>query len=71
MRNLEKEIQAVNGIINILNKCMRIYLENREIINAKKTLKDIQLCKHELKKLIAARVEVMDAVKEKAKDAVQ
>jgi hypothetical protein len=71
MRDLEKEIQAVNSILKVLNKCLGVYLENREISNAKKTLRDIQIVKHELKKLTIAKAEEIKAVKEKAPNAVQ
>jgi len=54
-QRLEREIEVVEHIIDQLNKCFIIYSQNKMRSEIKNTLKDIQLCKAELKRLIAAK----------------
>ena len=54
-QRLEREIEVVKHIIDQLNKCFIIYSQNKMRSEIKNTLKDIQLCKAELKRLIAAK----------------
>ena len=52
---LEREIQVVEAIIAQLNECLGIFIKENYHKDIKRTLKDIQICKAELKKLIAAK----------------
>jgi hypothetical protein len=64
-RHLDIEIEAVEKIIDQLNKCLGIFLANKMNRDKRNTLKDIAMCKAELKRLIAAK----EAEKEAAKGA--
>jgi hypothetical protein len=66
MRDLEKEIEVIKSMIDLLNRCLFISLKNNRIKEVKNTVKDIQLCKRELRKLILARDEAPEAQKEPA-----
>lgn len=70
-RNIEKEIKALENIIELLNRCLRIHLKSKNKIYITTTLRDIQVCKRELKKLEAARQVEMQAEKEYQNNAVQ
>jgi|tagenome__1003787_1003787.scaffolds.fasta_scaffold20964066_3 hypothetical protein len=70
-KDLEKEIKAVENILELLNKCLRIHFKHRQFYNAKATLKDIQICKKELKKLQAAKQVETRASKELKENAIQ
>lgn len=61
--HLEKELRAVDAILVQLNQCLMIHYKskNRDYFN--NTLKDIQKCKVEKKRLIAAKEAEMDAIK--------
>lgn len=69
MREVKREIEVVENMIRILNNCLVLYVRKNELRNIKNTLKDIQLCKKELKKLIAAKNVEVEAEKEPAQNA--
>ena len=64
-RQLDREIEVVKKIIDQLNKCLGIFLAIKMHRDKRSTLKDIAMCKAELKRLIAAK----EAEKEAAKGA--
>lgn len=64
-RHLDDEIQIVKKIIDQLNKCLGIFIAEKMHRDKRNTLKDIAICKAELKRLIAAK----EAEKEAAKGA--
>lgn len=69
MKDIEKEILVVENIIRLLKDCLAISRKNKRKEECKSTIKDIQLCENELKRLMnirAAKAE-KDAVKEPAK----
>jgi hypothetical protein len=70
-KEIEKEIKAIENVVELLNECLIINLRNLKIQYAKNCLKDIQLCKRELKKLGTAQQVAMEAIKEQAHDDVQ
>jgi hypothetical protein len=57
---LEKEIKVVEHMIDQLNQLIDIYAKNEMYDEFTTTLKDIQTCKRELKKLIAKRTVALD-----------
>jgi hypothetical protein len=70
-KDIDKEISAVENILELLNKCLRIHFKHRQFYNAKATLIDIQACKKELKKLQAAKQVELKASKELKQNAIQ
>lgn len=60
-QQLEREIEVVGHIIDQLNQCLEIYHENKMHDEFKITLKDIQTCKTELRRLIAKRTVILDS----------
>jgi hypothetical protein len=64
-RHLDDEIQIVRKIIDQLNKCLGIFIAEKMHRDKRNTLKDIAICKAELKRLITAK----EAEKEAAKGA--
>lgn len=78
MKDLEKEIEVVENIIGVLNRCLALYIKRLDFEQAKRTIQDMVLVKAELRKLIeakeaekeAAREAEKAAVKEKAQDAL-
>lgn len=70
-KELDKEIRAIENILVLLNRCLRIHLKNHQFINTKNTLIDIQVCKKELKKLQAAKQDEAKASKGLKQNAVQ
>jgi hypothetical protein len=70
-KDIEKEIKAVENILELLNKCLRIHFKHCQFLNAKATLIDIQVCKKELKKLQAAKQVEVKASKELKENAIQ
>jgi hypothetical protein len=64
MKKVEREIEVLRHMIDLLNRCLIISLKNVKLSETKSILKDIQTCKKELNKLIKAR----DEQKESAKD---
>jgi hypothetical protein len=63
-QSLDREIQVVETIIKQLNSCLAIYYKEKLYDEFRVTLSDIQTCKAELRKLIAAK----DAEKGAAKN---
>ena len=70
-KELDLEIRAVENILVLLNRCLRIHLKERQFINAKNVLIDIQVCKKELKKLQAAKQDEAKAPKGLKQNAIQ
>lgn len=68
MKELEKEILVIQNIIRLLNECLSIALATKNKVSEKECIRDIQLCKKELAKLIAAK-ERENGAKEPAGDA--
>jgi hypothetical protein len=60
-RQLDREIEVVETIIRQLNQCVGIYKNAGSRTDLKNTLKDIAVCKLELKKLVAAKKAEMEA----------
>jgi hypothetical protein len=52
---LEKEIQVVETLISQLNACLALYHKKHMHNEFRITFADIQLCREELKKLMAAK----------------
>lgn len=53
--SLEREIQVVETLIQQLNGCLALYYKKHMHNEFRETFADIQLCKQELRKLIAAK----------------
>lgn len=64
---IDREIEVVRTIIAQLNQCLGIYIKENYHRDIKNTIKDIQICKNELKKLIAAKEAEKEAEHEDAK----
>jgi hypothetical protein len=71
MKQIEKEIHIIEGVIKLLNKCLRISLKNHNFKHAKRTRSDIQICKKELEKLLVAKEGEQQAKKEQEKNVLQ
>lgn len=46
-----KEIEAVESILSVLEKCFRMHIKTKQYIEASRCFRDIQKCKKELKRL--------------------
>lgn len=46
-----KEIEVVESIIQVLKKCYDFHMKNYQYLQAAQCLKDISICKKELKKI--------------------
>lgn len=53
--SLDREIEVVETLISQLNSCLAIYYKEKLYDEFRVCLTDIQTCKRELKKLIAAK----------------
>jgi len=62
-RQLDSEIKVVEKIIDQLNKCLGIFIAEKMHRDKRNTLKDIAICKAELKRLIAAKAAEKEAAK--------
>lgn len=71
MKDIQKEIEAVENVIRLLNEYIAICITHSRKEEIKTTLKDIAMCKLELKKLVAIKEKDLEAAKEKTKDEVQ
>jgi hypothetical protein len=60
---LKREIEVVENLINQLNKCLAIYHKEKMYEEFRVTLVDIQICRKELHKLMAAKKAEMEAEK--------
>jgi len=67
---IKREIQVLNHLLHQLNECLVIFYKEKMHTDFKNTLKDIQICKKELRKLKAARLAGMEAEKGVASNAV-
>jgi hypothetical protein len=69
---IEREIEIVETIIGQLNQCLAIFYKRKKYKDFKETLKDIQMCKKELHRLMAEKNTVKDIQQgEKVNDAEQ
>lgn len=51
---VKKEVETVENIIKILNQCYMMYRQSKNYNEAMQILNDIQLCKNEIERLLAA-----------------
>lgn len=56
------DIRAIENIIRMLYECLDIYDKNFKFKEYEQTLRDLAICKKELKKLIAAKEIKNDAI---------
>jgi hypothetical protein len=70
MKPVEKEIHVLEGIIKLLNRCLKVSLKNYNFKHAKRTKLDIQVCKKELEKLLVAKEGEQQAIKEQEKECI-
>jgi hypothetical protein len=70
-QEIELEIEVLHNIIDLLNECLRINIQHLKIQYAMNCLKDIRLCKEELKKLVIAKESALEVIKEQNHDEVQ
>jgi hypothetical protein len=52
MRDINREIEVVESIIGVLNKCIAVYEHAKQPQQIANCLEDISKCKKELEKLI-------------------
>lgn len=69
MKEIDKEIVVLRNMIDVLNRCLMISISRAKIKDSIKTKKDIKRVKKELNRLLEARDETGDELKEKKKDA--
>jgi hypothetical protein len=55
MKNIDREIEVVEAILNILNKCWALHDNENQPEQCEAVLNDISLVKQELRKLIESR----------------
>jgi hypothetical protein len=60
----KNEIEVLENIIRILNRCLVISVKNARLVEVKSTLQNINTCKKELKK-IREKQALGDSTKEK------
>lgn len=53
-----KDVEGLENIIRVLNKCYTLHMKQKHFLEAAKCAKDILICKRELKKLIKAKDDV-------------
>jgi uncharacterized protein YktA (UPF0223 family) len=46
-----REIEVVENIISVLDKCFKMHIKTKQYIEASRCFRDIQKCKKELKRL--------------------
>jgi len=63
IQHLDREIEVIKKIIDQLNKCLGIFIAEKMHRDQRSTLKDIAICKAELKRLIAAKTYEKEATK--------
>jgi hypothetical protein len=61
MRDLNREIEVVENIIEILNRCLVVHKLEKQASSVVSCLNDIRLCKKELKRLKAEKEQIRDA----------
>ena len=61
MRDLNREIEVVENIISILNRCLEVHKLESKPKNVLSCLNDIRLCKKELRRLKAEKEQIRDA----------
>ena len=69
VENIQHEIEVLQAMIEMLNHCTVIFTNEKRFKALKDNLKDLTVCKTELKKLIEAREEAIGREKEPARDA--
>jgi hypothetical protein len=71
MKELEREIEVVENLLSLLNRCLALYIKDKKYEFAKNTRIDIETVKAELNRLITEReAELVKAVKEPLGDAI-
>ena len=74
MKNINREIEVVENIIQLLNKCLVIAQSGRRQKEIASCKNDIRLCKKELNKLLkereAERVPLEDARLQRSNDCI-
>lgn len=68
MKEIEREIEVVESIIKVLNRCLAVNLTEKQIENIKNNIRDIDFCENELKRLIEVREAALVAKKGKIQD---
>lgn len=63
MKNIQKEIVTIEGILKFLNERLIFHIKNYESEKIRKTISDIIKCETELKKLLVAKEGEKIAVK--------
>lgn len=61
MRDLNREIEVVENIISILNRCLEVHKLEGQAGSVLSCLNDIRLCKKELRRLKAEKEQIRDA----------
>lgn len=61
MRDLNREIEVVENIISILNRCLEVHKLEKQATSVLNCLRDIRLCKKELRRLKAEKEQIRDA----------
>jgi hypothetical protein len=51
---IKKEIETIENIIKLLNQCYMMYRQTKNYEEAMQILKDIQVCKNEIERVLAA-----------------
>lgn len=52
--NVKKEVETIENIIKLLNQCYMMYRQSKNYDEAMQILKDIQVCKNEIERILAA-----------------
>lgn len=61
MRDLNREIEVVENIIAVLNRCLAVHKHEKQRGSIASCLNDIRLCKRELRRLKGAKEQERDA----------
>ena len=69
IEDIQHEIEVLEAMIMVLNRCTVVFTNEKRFKSLKDNLKDLTLCKTELKKLIEAREAAIEREKEPARDA--
>ena len=66
---IDREIEVLGNMIRLLKECFSIYIQSKQKEEAKRTLKDLEICRKELQKLIEAKEVAIFAPKGEKGDA--
>jgi hypothetical protein len=64
LKEIEREIYLIKGIIRVLKVCLWISFKELQIRQFISTCQDLKIVTRELDKLIAAKKEILGAIKE-------